>query len=128
MRFLNPSILSVVCAAVFFSCASVPVTIPEGTSPAELVQQAQDASERGKNEQAVSYYQAILDRYPEDLPAVCAAEYEIAFIRYKDKDYAQAKAIFTRLLARYEGPDGALLPTQYKVLGEKILAIMEKNR
>ncbi len=114
-----------VSAAAVLSCASLPVSVPEGASPAELVQMAQNAAERGKNEAAVQYYQAVLDRFPEDLPSVCAAEYEIAFIRYKEKDYGQAKPLFIRLLARYDSPDAALLPAQYKVLGEKILAMIE---
>jgi len=113
---------------VISGCASAPTSIPDGLSPAELVQKGQDASDRNKYEQAVSYYQAILDRYPQDISAVCGAEYEIAFIRYKQKKYDESKAGFRALLARYEGTDAALLPAQYKILSEKVLGKMELEK
>lgn len=115
-------VILVALATLVFSCASAPVPAPEGLTPAELIQRAQDASDDNKPKQAVIYYQAILDRYPADLASVCAAEYEIAFIEYKEENYEVAKTGFRTLLARYQGEDAPLLPAQYKILGEKILA------
>lgn len=118
-------VILVALATFVFSCASAPVPAPEGLGPAELIQRAQDSSDKNNSKQAIIYYQAILDRFPTDLGAVCAAEYEIAFIQYKEKDYESAKTGFRTLLARYQGEDEALLPAQYRILGEKILAKIE---
>lgn len=118
----------IVAASSFFglsSCASAPVTVPEGLSSAELVQRAQEASDKNDWTAALTYYQAVLDRYGDDLQVVCAAEYEIGFLKYKQKKWDEAKTTFKALLARYEGPDGLLLPAQYKVLADKVLAKIE---
>lgn len=115
-------------ALLVLSCASAPVPAPEGLTPAELIQRAQDATDKNNRKQAVIYYQAILDRFPTDMGAVCAAEYEIAFIQYKEKNYEDAKTGFRTLLARYKGDDAALLPAQYRILGEKILAKIELEK
>jgi outer membrane protein assembly factor BamD (BamD/ComL family) len=115
-------------ALLAVACATAPVVVADNLSPSELIQLAQDASDAGRRENAAQYYQAILDRFPEDLPSVCAAEYEIAFILYKQADYPAAKAGFEKLLARYNQTDAALLPAQYQVLGEKILAKIELEK
>jgi outer membrane protein assembly factor BamD (BamD/ComL family) len=121
-------VILVALAALVFSCASAPVPAPEGLTPAELIQKAQDATDRNKEKQALVYYQAILERFPADINSVCAAEYEIAFIQYKGKDYETAKSGFRALLDRYKGEDAALLPAQYKILSEKILAKIELKK
>jgi outer membrane protein assembly factor BamD (BamD/ComL family) len=117
-------------ALVFFplliaSCASGPVDISLELSAAELIQRGQEASDRNRFELSLIYYEAILERFPKDLSNVCAAEYEIAFIHYKQKKYAEAKSEFADLLARYEDPDEELLPPQFKILSGKILEKIE---
>lgn len=107
---------------LIIGCASGPVVIDEGLEPSELIQRAQEASDKNKTDLAIRYYQAILDRYPDDRYSNCAARYEIAFIQFKQKDYEMAKKGLEELLALYEEPDAELLPAQFKVLGEKILA------
>jgi outer membrane protein assembly factor BamD (BamD/ComL family) len=128
MRRIRFFALGALLLTLILSCASGPVVIPDGLSPAELIQKAQDASDKYNYNQAAQYYQAILDRFPDNLPMVCAAEYEIAFIKYKEKKYVDAKAGFEKLLARYNGTDAELLPAQYKILGEKILAKIELEK
>lgn len=107
--------------SVSASCLSGPVDIPADFSAAEMVQHAQEASDRSRYKVSLQYYEAILERFPQDLENVCAAEYEIAFIHYKQKNYEQSKAGFIALLARYEGLDGELLPPKFRILSEKIL-------
>jgi outer membrane protein assembly factor BamD (BamD/ComL family) len=103
------------------ACASAPLDIPLELTPPELIQRAQEASDRNRYNQAQQYYEAILTRYPNDSENVCAAEYEIAFIHYKRKEYEEAKSGFNKLLLRYNSPDAEALPSQYKVLTGKIL-------
>jgi hypothetical protein len=55
------------------------------------------------------------------LEYVCTAEYEIAFIHYKQKKYDIAKDGFNALLARYDTVDAELLPQQFQILAAKIM-------
>lgn len=104
------------------ACKTAPKAVPEGLSAAEIIQLGQGASDKDDYEAALFYYDTCRQRYVEDLSVVCECEYEIAFIYFKQERYEDAKALFTTLLARYEQSDARLLPAQYKILGEKILA------
>jgi predicted Zn-dependent protease len=89
---------------------------------------AQEASDKNKYDLALQYYAAVLDRYSGDGESVCAAEYEIAFIHYKEKKYDMAKQELNDLLVRYESRDAELLPGQYKILAGIVLdKIAEKQ-
>jgi outer membrane protein assembly factor BamD (BamD/ComL family) len=112
-------------ALLIGACASGPDDIPENASPAELIQLAQEASDRSRYKLALEYYETLRERYASNMEVVCTAEYEIAFIHYKQKKYSQARDEFTELLARYDGPDGELLPPQFKILSEIVLKKME---
>jgi outer membrane protein assembly factor BamD (BamD/ComL family) len=105
----------------FVSCASGPVDIPENLSPAELIQRGQEALDKNRYDQALQYYEVLLEKYPENMDIVCAAEYEIAFIHYKQKKFSQSQDEFNSLLARYDTPDAELLPLQFKILSEIVL-------
>jgi outer membrane protein assembly factor BamD (BamD/ComL family) len=122
MRIINTAVF-LAAALLVFSCATGSTVIPENLSPAELIQRAQEASDRNRYEVSLQYYEAIIERFPFDIDDIIAAEYEIAFIHYKQKQYETAKAEFTDLLERYNTPDEALLPPSFKILS---LRIMEK--
>jgi outer membrane protein assembly factor BamD (BamD/ComL family) len=113
--------LAVAFAALAGACASGPPDIPEELSAEELIQRGQEAADRNRYGQSLYYYQAIMDRFPSNLDMVCTAEYEIAFIHYKQKKYEEARGEFEALLLRYAGPDGANLPPQFKRLSELVL-------
>jgi outer membrane protein assembly factor BamD (BamD/ComL family) len=103
------------------SCVSGPVDIGEDLTAAELVQRAQEASDRNRYKVSLQYYEIVLERFPADMEYVCTAEYEIAFIHYKQKKYDIAKDEFNALLSRYDTADAELLPQQFKILSTKIL-------
>jgi outer membrane protein assembly factor BamD (BamD/ComL family) len=110
---------------LFVSCASGAVEIADNLTPAELIQRAQEASDRNRYNHSLQYYQAIIDRFPDNIDIICAAEYEIAFIHYKQKKYEDAKAEFNVLLTRYDSPDEELLPQQFKRLALIVLERIE---
>jgi len=113
------------------ACSSGPAVIPPGLTPAELVQRAQEASDRNRYKESLRYYEAIIDRFPTNREYLCAAEYEIAFIHYKQREFDLSRSEFNSLLARYEDPDAEFLPQQYKILSQKVLDVMtekENNR
>ena len=127
MNKLSPTLL--VCAAVLLlsACATGQLNIPLNLSPSELIQRAQEASDKNRYNQALQYYQALLERNPSNIDLVCTAEYEIAFIHYKQKKYGQAKSGFNSLLERYNAPDGEYLPPQFKLLSLKVLERIDEK-
>jgi outer membrane protein assembly factor BamD (BamD/ComL family) len=121
MNHLTRTVLVFAIALCFSACATGTLNIPQDLSPSELIQRAQEASDRNRYNYALQYYQALLERNISNIDLVCAAEYEIAFIHYKQKKYAQARAEFNALLERYDTPDEEYLPPQFKILALIVL-------
>jgi outer membrane protein assembly factor BamD (BamD/ComL family) len=116
--------------AVFFvSCYTGPVKLSDDVTTAELIQQGQAAYEWNRYGQAVQYYEAILERFPDDIDGTCEAEYEIARIHYKQKKYSQAREEMSALRARYDTEEAEILPAKFRILSEIVLAqINEKQK
>ncbi|GHV93530.1 hypothetical protein AGMMS50268_40330 [Spirochaetia bacterium] len=132
LRF-SGTVVPLMFAAVLFvtlicaGCATGPVNIPSGMTPAELIQRAQEASDRNRYNVALQYYQALLERNLSNIDLICAAEYEIAFIHYKQNRYTDARREFNALLERYNTPDEELLPQQFKKLSNIVLERMTEK-
>jgi len=105
---------------IFFSCIST-VHISDDLSPAELIQRAQEATDKNRYNNALQYYQALYDRNRNNIDLIITAEYEIAFIHYKQKKYHQARSELSSLLRYYNSPDQELLPQQFKRLAEIVI-------
>jgi len=105
-------------------CMSVPdpASIPADASVAELSQKGQSSLDDNNYKAAEVYYQTIIDRYGDDMGARTAAEFEIAHMRMKKKDWADAKSRLEAIIARYETAGGAALPPEYLVLARNDLA------
>jgi len=121
-HFIALLFIAALCAA---SCVTGTINIPEELSPAELIQRAQEASDRNRYKWAHQYYTALLERNSTNIDLVCTAEYEIAFIYYKQKKFSQAKEGFNSLLERYDSPDGDTLPPQFRRLS---IIVLERIR
>jgi len=121
-------IFTVTAAALLFcACVTGKLNIPPNLSPSELIQRAQEASDRNRYNHALQYYQTLLERNPTNIDLVCTAEYEIAFIHYKQKKYIRARAGFNALLDRYNAPGGENLPPQFKLLALKVLERIDEK-
>ena len=129
MNYFFPRALGIVALLCLMvcGCATTSITIPPDLSPMELIQRAQEASDRNRYGVALQYYEALLERFPNDIYYVCAAEYEIAFIHYKQQKYAQARTEFQALLARYEDPAARNLPPQFRLLAVKVLEQIDEK-
>ncbi|MDR3301282.1 MAG: tetratricopeptide repeat protein [Spirochaetaceae bacterium] len=116
--------------SVFFAaCYTGPVTIPDGATAAEIVQMGQVAMDRNRLAQAIQYYEAIRLRFPENSEAVVGADYEIAFIHYKQEKYDDAREEFSALLEKYNAPEGGGLPKKYQILSNTVLKkIMDSQK
>ena len=123
MRFLIATLLICFLSA---SCANRPAVITDDMTPMEFIQRGQEASDRNRFSLAMQYYEALIERFPTDIDSVIAAEYEIAFIHYKQNRFDIARSGFNELLERYDTPDEALLPPQFKILSNIVLARMNE--
>jgi len=103
------------------SCASAPVEVPADLPARILVQRAQEASDRYDYDTATAYYRALGERFGSDPTHRCTAEYEIAFIDYKQGRIAEARTGLEALLARYAEPGAESLPPHYRILALKVL-------
>jgi outer membrane protein assembly factor BamD (BamD/ComL family) len=111
---------------LFSSCTST-VKITDDMSPAELIQRAQEASDRNRYNIALQYYEALYDRNRSNIDLVITAEYEIAFIHYKQKKYHQSREELNAILAYYNSPDEELLPQHFKRLAQIVLKSIEEK-
>ena len=116
------SLLAVLLLAVS-GCASVPdpSSIPPETTVADLSQNGQEALDDNNFKAAEVYYQLIIDRYGSDPKALTSAEFEIAHMRIKNKEWADAKIRLEAIIARYESTGGAGLPPEFLVLAKNDL-------
>ncbi|MFP4153606.1 MAG: outer membrane protein assembly factor BamD [Alkalispirochaeta sp.] len=129
-RFLQPTIISVFLGALLLlaSCQSTPEEIPEGLSKAQMFQRAQEEVDRRNYEQALRYYDEFIRRNPDDPGSIIEAEYEIAYIAYKQDDYDTAEVLFEELLEQYDGENADELPEWPQVLAAKLLDRIEEER
>lgn len=117
---MKRALLAIAIVVVLAACKTAPAEIPSDLSQAELIQNAQESADNENWDAALAYYQAILDRFPQDRSAVVAAQYEMAFINYKQGNLTEAQAGFERLVGMYDFGE-ADLPEWPKVLAEKLL-------
>jgi outer membrane protein assembly factor BamD (BamD/ComL family) len=109
-------------------CSSGPPIIPEDLSVLQFFQRAQEQTDVNAWENALTYYETFISWYPDDLPNVAAARYEIAFIRYKQGDYEKALKDFQDLLNFYEESSLPLdFPMWPKVLAYKMSEIIKEK-
>ena len=120
-----PVLLTLAVTLIFSGCASM--LISEDLSPAELIQRAQEASDRNSYNTALQYYEALRDRNKNNIDLIITAEYEIAFIHYKQKKYPQAREELNAVLQYYNIPDEELLPQQFKRLSQIVLKSIEEK-
>jgi outer membrane protein assembly factor BamD (BamD/ComL family) len=126
---MNRLLLVFAGAVLLAACYTGPVKLTDDVTVAELIQQGQAAYEWNRYGQAVQYYEAVLERFPDDIDRVCESQYEIARIHYKQKKYAQAREEMEILRDRYDTSEGEMLPTKFKILSELVLSqIGEKQK
>jgi len=113
---------ALLAALAVLACATGRANIPYGLTPAELVQRAQEASDRNRPHQALQFYEALLERFPHEPAWVVNAEYEIAFIQYRHlRNFTEARQGLLAVLERYEAPGGEALPEKFRVLAHVVL-------
>ena len=121
-------ILTAALLLLFGACTTPPPVIPENLSQPEFFQRAQEEADNYRWDNSLLYYQVFLDRFPDDLPNVLAARYEIAFINYKKERYPEAKQGFQALLETYKDyPNPLSVPQWPRVLSQKLIKIIDEK-
>lgn len=127
MKRVSVLIVVSLALALFWSCRSGPVEIPEDLSQMEMFQRAQEAVDQERWDVALQYYQEFIRRFPDDRGAIMEAEYEIAFIAYKQRDYELSRSRFESILATYEADRSGVLPEWPRVLSERLIQIIDER-
>jgi outer membrane protein assembly factor BamD (BamD/ComL family) len=111
--------------ALLAGCSSGPPVIPYDLSVLQFFQKAQEEMDYDEWENALIYYRTFIERHPEDLPNVTAARYEIAYINYKQENYAEAAKGFRELLDFYDTTELPLsFPLWPRVLARRVMQTM----
>ena len=127
MKRLPPASFALLAVLFFSACATGRINISYELSPEELIQRAQEASDRNRFNHALQFYQALLDRNPGNLALVVNAEYEIGFIHYRQRNLDEARVWLNTLLERYEAPGGEALPEKFRVLAHVVLGRIDER-
>jgi len=111
-------------ALALSGCASVPdqSSIPPERTVGELSQDGQSALDDNNYAAAEVYYQTIINRYGTDASVAVAAEFEIAHIRMKQKDWPDAAKRLGEIIQKYASAGGTALPPEYLVLAKNDFA------
>jgi outer membrane protein assembly factor BamD (BamD/ComL family) len=125
--FKSRLVLSALVFIFLFSACASTLKISDDMSPAELIQRAQEASDRNRYNTAMKYYQALKDRNNNNIDLIITAEYEIAFIHYKQMKYQQAREELNAVLEYYNTTDEELLPQQFKRLAQIVLKRIDEK-
>ncbi|MCI5830733.1 MAG: hypothetical protein SPJ89_00995 [Treponema sp.] len=120
MKKINAIFLALISLA-FISCASDEVEIPVEASSLEIIQQAQNAVEKGKKKKAIKCYEILLQRYGNNPAIYVEGRYEIAHIYVKQKDYKKAEPILLELKEIYDSSAPGMLPGAYRKMSAKDL-------
>ena len=120
-------IILILAILIIVSCTSTPKEVDETLNPAELFQLAQEASNNEDYETALKYYEVFIKNYSDDIQRLVEAEYEIAFIAFKQGEFDRAKILFTELLDRYSGEGASVLPAWPMILSRKLLKEIESE-
>lgn len=120
-------LVAVLNGAVLSGCQSAPEEIPEALSRMEMFQRAQEAVDQERWEVGLQYYREFIRRFPDDRGAIIEAEYEIAFIAYKQGDYELSRERFEAILAEYEADQAGTLPEWPRVLSERLIQIIDER-
>ena len=117
ISFIFAAVILIAASSVLAACRTVPASVSEGISEAELLQLGQASLDNSNYKAAEFYYTKVIELYGQNISSVIAAEYELAHIKIKRKNFAQAKPALQRILANYDDPQtSSVLPPAYKKL------------
>ena len=108
-------------------CRGVPKEIPSDLQPEEYFKNAQSVMvDWGNYKAALFYYEEFIKRFPDMQGKIIEAEYEIAFIHYRRKNYDEAETRLNMILNKYKTSESAYYQEWPRILSEKLLEKIKK--
>ena len=129
-KILTKSITMTVLACSFLaaSCKTQSIEIAPNATNLEIVQQAQNAYDKGKKEQEIKCYEILIQRYGMDTAIYIEGRYEIAHIYLKQKKYDKAEPIFLEIKEIYDSTAPGMLPGAYRKMVMKDLEKIQDKK
>ncbi len=107
---------------IFLQACVTTVSVASDANEKQIIHAAQIAFNDARYDEALQYYQILIDRHGEDPVIRLTADYEIAYIHYVSKDYDIASEQFLAIQRRYEeGEYRESYPLWPLILTERIL-------
>ena len=98
-------------------------------TPEEFFQKAQEAViDWNRYKLAIQFYEEFMRRYPDMKNKIIEAEYEIAFIKFKQKKYDEAEERFNQILDKYNTDDAVYYPSWPALMSNKGLENIAEER
>jgi len=126
MKHLPLAVSAILTVLVFSACATR-LVISYDLSPEELIQRAQEASDRNRFGQALQFYETLLERFPDSPDLVVNAMYEIGFIHERRRNFDEARIWLNGVLERFDTHYGEALPEKFRVLALLVLDRIEER-
>jgi len=126
---LKITILLLLASFLTLSCKSTPPTpeVIEDLSAPEMIQRAQERSDVSDWNGAYQWYMAAREKFVDDINITTMCDYEIAFLRYKQGNYSEARTRLETLIAEYNGPNGRFMPPRFFSLAQRVLQTIENR-
>ncbi|MBP5443698.1 MAG: hypothetical protein IKI90_07510 [Treponema sp.] len=110
----------VLTAFLAASCTSIPDTVPD--DPHQIIQLAQNATDQGNTKLARYYYEQLLEKHGNEADIYIEANYELAHLDIKKKNYDDAVPRLDQILYIYNNVAPGVLPGKFKKLAAIDLA------
>ena len=132
-RAIRPFLVALAASLSLLAACQTPApVIHEQMTPLEFFQAAREASALHHHTVAMTFYETYLKRFPAtDHPQEAKrnlwAEYEIAFLHYKQGDDETAIALLNQLIAKYESTSNTALPQAPIKLARRVIEELNSN-
>jgi outer membrane protein assembly factor BamD (BamD/ComL family) len=110
------------------SCATKVDPLTENLSLEGYFQKGMEAMDKNHYDVALHYYQAVAEKFPEDINGKLWASYEIAFIYHKMHQDEKALQLLNQLIELYKQNDKNDYPRAPLILAEKIKTKLEVKK
>ena len=115
---------------LFSSCHSLRKDLENpDLTPEEFFQKAQEAViDWNRYKLAIRFYEEFMRRYPDMKNKIIEAEYEIAFIKFKQRKFDEAEERFNQILDKYNSDEAIYYPAWPALMSNKGLENIAEER
>lgn len=119
-RIIKTASAVIAASLLAASCTSIPDTVPDDSH--QIIQLAQNAIDSGNTKLARFYYEQLLEKHGNEADIYIEANYELAHLDIKKKNYDDALPRLEQILYIYDNVAPGVLPGKFKKLAAIDLA------